>query len=266
MGSAFWSQGSSCFGANPTSYWPLCGELDIEESQASNPGHTATTIHGLETDSQQNFEFGGISAPVDLPLGETLSQTFHTYAVQWAPYHLQYFLDGKQYGDVTLNSLGAADLWAFNAPINFILSSGVGGNGGQPNGVGFPSNMTFDYVHYSQWAAAAPAPVTNLAATVGFSNAVTLNWTGSATPGVTYNLYAATTPGFTLGLQNLVAQGVTGTTYTHTGLQPSTAYIYKVVASNFGGEATASPVTATTLASGNSTGLQLGAGGYAAGN
>ena len=265
MGSAFWSQGSSCFGPNPTSYWPLCGELDIEESQALNPGHTATTIHGLETDTQTNYEFGGISAPVDLPLGETLSQTFHTYAVQWAPYHLQYFLDGKQYGDVTLNTLGAADLWAFNQPINFILSSGVGGNGGQPNGVGFPSNMTFDYVHYAQWAAGAPAPVTNLAATVGFSNAVTLNWAASSTPGVTYNIYAATNPTFTPGLQNLVAQGVTGTVYQHTGLQPSTAYVYKVVASNFGGESAISTATATTLAPGNSAGLQLNAGGYAVG-
>ncbi len=265
MGSAFWSQGSTCFGANPTSYWPLCGELDIEESQALNPGHTATTIHGLETDAQVNYEYGGISAPVDLPLGETLSQSFHTYAVQWAPYHLQYFLDGKQYGDVTLNSLGAADLWAFNAPINFILSSGVGGNGGQPNGVGFPSNLTFDYVHYSQWAAGAPAPVTGLSTAAGYSNAVTLNWSPSTTAGVTYNIYAATSAGINPSLQTLVAQGIAGNTYQQTGLQPSTTYFYTVLASNYGGESAAANSVATTLAPGNSTGLQLNAGGYAAG-
>jgi hypothetical protein len=152
-----------------------------------------------------------------------------------------------------------------NQAINFILSSGIGGNGGTPTGTGFPSNMVVNYVHYSQWSAGAPAPVTNFKATASYSNAVNLSWTASATNGVTYDIYASTVAGTAPSLATLVAQNVTTTTYQHTGLAPNTTYYYTVVSANYGGESSASKATVTTQAAGNSTGMQLSAGGYAVG-
>jgi len=90
---------------------------------------------------------------------------FHIFSTEWGPYELVYLLDGVEYGSINLAYLGATDQWEMNQPINFILSSGIGGNGGTPNGVGFPSNMVINYVNYSQWSAGRPAPVTGLTAT-----------------------------------------------------------------------------------------------------
>jgi trimeric autotransporter adhesin len=276
MGAAFWALGADAYGpgtgpgsANPSTTggipWPWCGELDMMELQAANNQHNGSTIHGGQTDGQTYYEYGGISSAINLTGSATFDNGFHIFSTEWAPYSFTYLLDGVAYATVNLANIGATDQWEFTQPINFILSSGVGGNGGTPNGQGFPSNLVVNYVNYSQWTAGAPAPVTGLTATASYSNAVTLNWTASATSGVTYDIYATTTSGTAPTLSTLVAQNVTTTTYENTGLLPNTTYYYTVKAANFGGESTAANATVTTQAPGNSTGMQLSAGGYAVG-
>ena len=276
MGAAFWSLGANAYPAatapgtaNPSTSggvpWPWCGELDMMEIQAATNQHQGATVHGGETDSQTYYEYTGLSSTVNLTGSATFDNGFHVFSTEWGPYELAYLLDGVQYGAVNLSYLGATDQWEMNQPINFILSSGVGGNGGTPNGEGFPSNMVINYVDYSQWSAGAPAPVTGLTATATNSNAVSLSWTASTTSGVTYDIYAGTISGTAPSQATLIAQQVTGTSYVNTGLQPSTTYYYTVVSANFGGESTAAKATVTTQAPGNSTGMQLSAGGYAVG-
>ncbi len=276
MGAAFWALGANAYPAatapgtaNPSTAggvpWPWCGELDMMEIQAATSQHNGSTIHGGQTDSQTSYEYGGLSATVNLTGTATFDNGFHIFSTEWGPYEMVYLLDGVQYGAVNLSYLGATDQWEMNQPINFILSSGIGGNGGTPNGTGFPSSMVINYVNYSQLTAGAPAPVTGLTATSANSNAVTLSWTASTTSGVTYDIYASTTPGTPNSQANLVAQQVTGSPYVNTGLQPNTTYYYSVVAANFGGESSTSNATVTTQAPGNSTGMQLSAGGYAVG-
>jgi trimeric autotransporter adhesin len=276
MGAAFWALGADAYptGKGPGSSapttnggtpWPWCGELDMMELQSANATHNGSTVHGGETDSQTSYEYGGLSATVNLTGGQTFDNSFHIFTTEWSPYQIQYLLDGVVYGSVNLANIGATDQWEMNQPINFILSSGVGGNGGTPNGVGFPSNLVVNYVNYSQWSAGAPAAVAGLTATAPYSNAVNLAWGASSTSGVTYDIYASTIASTPPSLGTLVAQNVTGTTYTHTGLQPSTTYYYTVVSANFGGESGASNATVTTQTPGNSTGMQLSAGGYAVG-
>jgi hypothetical protein len=276
MGAAFWALGADAYPAGkgpgssaPTTNggipWPWCGELDMMELQSANATHNGSTVHGGETDSQTSYEYGGLSATVNLTGGQTFDNGFHIFTTEWSPYQIQYLLDGVEYGSVNLANIGATDQWEMNQAINFILSSGIGGNGGTPNGLGFPSNLVINYVNYSQWSAGAPAPVTGLTATALYSNAVNLAWGASSTSGVTYDIYASTIAGTSPSLGTLVAQNVTGTSYTHTGLQPGATYYYTVVSANFGGESSASNATVTTQAPGNSIGMQLSAGGYAVG-
>ena len=276
MGAAFWALGANAYGpgTGPGSSapstaggvpWPWCGELDMMELQAANNQHNGSTIHGGQTDGQTYYEYGGISSAVNLTGSATFDNGFHVFSTEWAPYKFTYLLDGVEYASVNLANIGATDQWEFTQPINFILSSGIGGNGGTPNGQGFPSNMVINYVNYSQLSAGPPAPVTGLTATATNSNAVSLNWTASTTSDVTYDIYATTTPGTAPALANLVAQNVATTSYVNTGLMPSTTYYYTVMAANYGGESSASAKTVTTQAPGNSTGIQLSAGGYAVG-
>jgi len=262
MGAAIWGLGASNNTGTP---WPWCGELDMMELQAKSNQHNGSTIHGGQTDGQTYYEYGGVSSAVNLTGSNTFDNSFHQFTTQWAPYHLQYFLDGVLYGDLHHYNLGATDQWSTNKPYQLILSSGIGGNGGTPNGTGFPSNLTIQYVHYNTWSAGAPAPVTNLQVTGTSSNSISLSWTASTTSDVVYNIYASTTAGTAPSDSDLVIEGVTGTAFIDQGLQPNTTYYYTVVSSNWGGESTASNVTAATLPPGNSTGIQLSAGGYAFG-
>jgi len=262
MGAAIWSMGASNNTGTP---WPWCGELDMMEIQAKTANHNGSTIHGGQTDGQTYYEYGGLSSAVNLTGANTFDNGFHQFTTNWAPYHLQFFLDGAMYAEIHQYNMGVTDQWSTNKPYQLILSSGVGGNGGTPNGTGFPSNLTIQYVHYNTWTPGAPAPVTNLAATGTSSNSVNLSWTASTTTDVVYNVYASTTVGAALSDTTEVIEGITGTSYTDTGLQPNTTYYYTVVASNWGGESAQANVTVNTQAPGNSTGIQLSAGGYAFG-
>jgi hypothetical protein len=94
-----------------------------------------------------------------------------------------------------------------------------------------------------------PAAPSNLAATAAGSSQINLTWTASTTSGVTYNVYASTTSGFTPSASNRIASGVSSTTYSNTGLSPSTAHYYRVTAVNAGGESAATnQANATTAA------------------
>ncbi len=273
VGAAFWALGADIYPAatapntaNPSTNggvpWPYSGELDMMEIQAQTASHNGSTVHGSNYGNDMY-----VSATVDLTAPATFDNSFHTFTTQWMPFHFFFYLDGSAtpYGDIDIADTAFNDTWELNQAINPILSSGIGANGGTPGTTGFPSNMLVNYVHYSKWAAGAPGPVTSLTATANYSNAVNLSWSASSTSGVTYDIYASTTAGYTPSQFNMVAQNVSGTSYQHTGLQPNTTYYYTVVAANFGGESTASTATATTQVPGNSTGMQLSAGGWAVG-
>jgi len=98
-------------------------------------------------------------------------------------------------------------------------------------------------------AAPAPSAPSGLSATATSSSQINLGWTASSTAGVTYSLYSGLASG---AESNLVASGITSTSYSATGLNASTAYyfIVKAVASGTAGaSSTASnQATATTQA------------------
>ena len=81
---------------------------------------------------------------------------------------------------------------------------------------------------------AVPSAPTGFAATASSSTTIGLNWNAVTPPAncsiSSYSVYRSTTSGFTPSSTTLIASGITGTTYSNTGLAASTTYYYVVEA------------------------------------
>ena len=82
-----------------------------------------------------------------------------------------------------------------------------------------------------------PAAPTSLIATAVSTSQINLNWTASSTSGVTYTVYKGST---------VAASGLSGTSYSVTGLSASTAYSFTVFAVSSTGTSTASNAASAT--------------------
>lgn len=128
---------------NPSN-WPSTGEIDIMEAKHRNPTTVAGTIH---------YNSGGWHYTTRVSPGfGNLSTSFHTYAVEWSPNQIKWFVDNTLYHTATpLTTFGNS--WPFNTG-NFylMLNSAVGGpntafTGNQnPIAGDYPTTMQVDYV------------------------------------------------------------------------------------------------------------------------
>jgi beta-glucanase (GH16 family) len=253
---AWWTMGTDC----ATVAWPTCGEADILEDWSPTVYNGAgdaginSTIHTALTGGD------GVGARYNFPSGEASNSSFHIYGMIWTENRIQFFVDtpASPFFTVTPASLPSGDTWPFNAGIFALLNVAVGGTlGGSDSGLASPASpMTVDYVRwYTAATGTAPAAPANLTATAASLSQINLSWTASATPGVTYTV---------LRYGEAIATGVTGTTYSDTGLTAATQYSYTVEAVNSSGASPASnPATATT-ASGNCTAVPSAPTGLAA--
>ncbi len=91
---------------------------------------------------------------------------------------------------------------------------------------------------------AVPSAPTGLTATASSSSAIGLSWSAVTPPAnctvSSYSIYGSTTSGFTPSSSNLIAHGITGTTYSNTGLSDLTTYYYVVEAVDADGSSAAS--------------------------
>jgi beta-glucanase (GH16 family) len=135
---AFWMLGND-IGTNP---WPNSGEIDIMENVGYEPGTVHGTLHGPGYSGA-----GGVGAGYTLPGGQAFADAFHTFAVEWAPDSIAWFVDGVQYGRKTPADLNG-NRWVFDHPFFMIMNVAVGGNWpGSPDGsTQFPQQLVVDYV------------------------------------------------------------------------------------------------------------------------
>jgi len=101
--------------------------------------------------------------------------------------------------------------------------------------------------------ASVPTAPAGLTATATSSSSIALNWMAVTAPANcsvgSYNVYGGTTAGFTPSTASLLAAGVTGTSYSNTGLAASTTYFYVVEAVDGDGASTASNQSSAMTAS-----------------
>lgn len=136
---AFWMLNNNILSGVP---WPNGGEIDILESIGSKPSTAYGSLHGPGY-SAGNALRGSFS----LPDGEVFSSGFHTFAVDWAPDSLTWYVDGIVYERRTPSDVGS-NPWVATDPFFVLLNLAVGGNWpGSPDATTeFPAQMLVDYV------------------------------------------------------------------------------------------------------------------------
>ena len=70
--------------------WPKCGEIDIMEVLCDNVTKAYGTIHYGEPHAEEQGEY-------TLSGKDTFANSFHTYAVEWTPGQIEWFIDGESY-------------------------------------------------------------------------------------------------------------------------------------------------------------------------
>jgi beta-glucanase (GH16 family) len=136
---AFWllSNGYTTVG------WPDCGELDILEVRGSEPN----VVHG----SAHGPGYSGGNPKTDsytLPAGRSFSDGFHTFALEWAPGEVHWFVDDHHFHAIRADQMGVGQRWVYDDNEMFvILNVAVGGwFGGDVDPGVFPQTTLVDYV------------------------------------------------------------------------------------------------------------------------
>lgn len=124
--------------------WAASGEIDIVELVGHEPDRVHGTLHygGEWPDNTYS------GAPYVLASG-TFADRFHTFALEWEPGEIRWYVDGNHYQTQTEWSSSRAPYPApFNQPFHLILNVAVGGNWpGYPDArTTFPQSMMIDYV------------------------------------------------------------------------------------------------------------------------
>lgn len=140
---AFWMLGNDIRAAG----WPSCGEIDIMENIGKEPSTVHGTLHGPGYSGAN-----GITASYALPSARKFSAAYHTFAVEWEPEVIRFYVDGRLYKTRTPADLPAGKSWVFNHPFFLILNVAIGGNfPGNPDATTvFPQLMKVDYVRVYQ--------------------------------------------------------------------------------------------------------------------
>ena len=160
MWPAFWMLGGN--------NWPTTGEIDVMENVGNTPNTVYGTVHGPGYSGANGV--GG-----NKTIGSALGDAFHTYAVDWSPNLIIWYLDGQEYFRVTPANING-NTWVYDHPFDMILNLAVGGSWpGSPNdATAFPQSMLVDYVRVSAWnsdtTVPPPPPATGNALKSNFSN------------------------------------------------------------------------------------------------
>ena len=137
---AFWTLGTDI---NEV-HWPQTGEIDIMEFVGREPFEVFGTIHGPGY-------FGGNSFGDTYTFGEPVSDNYHTFAIEWGPDKIDWYVDGIHYHSAVPDNVSPNE-WVFNHPFFMLLNVAVGGNFGGAVGhdTTFPQTMRGDYVRVYQ--------------------------------------------------------------------------------------------------------------------
>jgi beta-glucanase (GH16 family) len=136
---AFWLLGDDIDSAG----WPACGEIDAMENIGREPSRVHGTIHG-----PGHSGANGIGAAYTLPAGRRFADDYHTFAVEWEPGEIRWYVDGELYEMRRAADLPPGAKWVYDHPFFVILNLAIGGDwpGAPDETTPMPQTMTVDYV------------------------------------------------------------------------------------------------------------------------
>jgi beta-glucanase (GH16 family) len=123
--------------------WPQCGEIDIMEGRGDLPSTLYGTLHG----PGYSGEFGKGKV---IDTQTTLSDDFHTYAVEWENDEIRWYFDDEMYARNTASEIAPLE-WVYNKPFYIIVNLAMGGHFTGPIADDLTqSSLEIDYIkHYS---------------------------------------------------------------------------------------------------------------------
>lgn len=122
--------------------WPQDGEIDIMEHVGHNQGFIHGTVHTKAYNHVNGTQRGDTLFVADC------SDAFHTYAIDWTPEKIDWFVDDKKYFTFPNEKKTFAE-WPFDKPFYLILNIAVGGSWGGAKGIDesiWPQRMEVDWV------------------------------------------------------------------------------------------------------------------------
>jgi beta-glucanase (GH16 family) len=132
---AFWMLGADIDNRS----WPWCGEIDVTELVGKDPNLNYGYLHGLLSGG-----FGGRGTTVAMPNG--FSDEYHTYAIDWLPDQIDWYLDGVLFGSQQKKDKD----WVFDHEFYLIMNLAMGGNlGGTIESGLTKASMSFDWIRFS---------------------------------------------------------------------------------------------------------------------
>jgi beta-glucanase (GH16 family) len=141
---AFWMLGDNIDQVN----WPACGEIDILETVGTDISTNHGSLHAPNMNPTGTFP---------LPNGAKYSDAFHTFAVEWEPGVVRFYVDDQLYETQTQAGQDAGT-WEFDHPFFLLLNVAVGGQWpGDPDATTtFPQTLKVDWVRVYQKSGTEP--------------------------------------------------------------------------------------------------------------
>jgi beta-glucanase (GH16 family) len=119
--------------------WPTCGEIDFMETI----GTDISTNHG----SLHMPKSYGPSGTYKLPNGASYADAFHTFAIEWEPGTIRFYVDDMLY-ETQKSNVPSGDTWEFEHPFFLLINVAVGGQwpGSPDSTTTFPQTLKVDWV------------------------------------------------------------------------------------------------------------------------
>ena len=127
--------------------WPRSWEIDIMEYL----GHQTSIVYGTCHYGNSYLDKGQTSGSVNVSPASFADGAFHTFAVEWEPSQIRWYVDGNHYLTYYAGN-EAPYIFPFDQDFHFIFNLAVGGNWpGYPDGTTvFPQTLEVDYVRTYQ--------------------------------------------------------------------------------------------------------------------
>lgn len=148
---ALWSLAHNCASLGG---WPACGEIDIAEYAGKNPDRVNATLH------MRDINYRNRNNPHGSAILADVSGTFHTYAMEWHPDRIDFWMDTLKVLTFRNDGKGFGS-WPYTNPQYLIMNVALGGGYGGPiDDAIFPTQSVIEYVRvYKEGPVALLGPV-----------------------------------------------------------------------------------------------------------